>query len=121
VNIPLHPGQDVYYENLVLKLAKIWSCHKEVVTSEGVVSSESGNTANVGHFAYLRVTGDGKKYKYTDQQREIFQEEQGGELAVESQRRQALDDTGQARNSTYVRENYDPQKPPLEVYYSSLD
>jgi hypothetical protein len=108
-----------YYENLILKLAKKWACSREVHTSEGVVSDTSGNAANMGHFAYLRIR-NGQKYRFSEQQRRACLEEQGTELALENERLKALDETGQARNSTYVREAYDPSKPPLEVYYQSL-
>ncbi len=108
-----------YYENLILKLARKWACSREVHTSEGVVSETSGNAANMGHFAYLRIR-DGQKYRFSEKQRQACFEEQGTDLALESERLRALDETGQARNSTYVREAYDPSKPPLEVYYQSL-
>ncbi len=115
-----HDEMKPYYENLLLKLAKEWACANEVHTSEGLVSQASGNTANMGHFAYLRIS-DGKKYRYSELQNDACKEEQGLDLAEENERLSALDPTGQSRNSTYVRENYDPNKPPLEVYFPSLD
>jgi hypothetical protein len=113
------PVMKSYYENIVLKLVKKWACSREVHTSEGVVSDQSGNAANMGHFAYLRIR-DGQRYNFSEQQQEACLEEQGTDLALENERLRVLDETGQERNSTYVREAYDPNKPPLEVYYQSL-
>jgi hypothetical protein len=108
-----------YYENLILRLTKKWTCSREVHTSEGVVSDQSGNAANMGHFAYLRIR-DGQRYNFSERQQQACLEEQGTDLALENERLRVLDETGQERNSTYVREAYDPSKPPLEVYYPSL-
>ena len=110
----------IYYENLVLKYVRFWACSQEVSTNEGLVGESSPNTANMGHYAYLRIREDGRRYRHTQTQSEACLEEQGKDLATESERLKALDPTGRARNSTYVRENYDPSKPPLEVYYPEL-
>ena len=107
-----------YYENILLKYATVWMCQNEVETSEGVVSEANGNAANMGHFSYLRVLGQGRKAQFSEQQRRLCLEEQRRDLAAENARLQSLDPTGQSRNSTYVRENYDPSKPPLIVYPS---
>lgn len=117
----LFPETQLYYENLILRLAKKWACAQELHTSEGVISESSGNSANMGHFAHLRVREDGRRYNFTPKQQDACLEEQGLDLTMESARRRALDSTGQYRNSTYVREFYDPNKPPLVVYYSELD
>jgi hypothetical protein len=117
-----YEGMREYYENLVLKLAREWMCRQEIRTSEGVVSELAGNAANMGHFAYLRIREeDGRRYNFTEAQRLACLEEQGLDLAAESQRLKLLDPTGQERNSTYVRENYDPAKPPLVVSVSDLE
>ena len=115
-----YPGIRQYYENLILKLVKHWACANEVHTSEGEVSESSGHSANMGHFAYLRVRDDGRKYKFSENQRELCLEEQGLDLANESERLKTLDQSGKERNSTYVREYFDPSKPPL-VVYATLD
>lgn len=111
-----HLEMKAYYENLILKLAKSWMCNHEVHTSEGTISEQSGNSANMGHFAYLRIREDGRRYHFSETQRLACLEEQSKDLASESERLKYLDPTGRLRNSTYVRENYDPAKPPLEVY-----
>jgi hypothetical protein len=116
-----YPGIRQYYENLVLKLAKKWMCTQEIHTSEGTVSERSGNSANMGHYAYLRIREDGRRYHFSETQRVACLEEQGKDLSKENERLKHLDPAGRLRNSTYVRENYDPAKPPLEVYYSELD
>lgn len=108
-----------YYENIVLKHASVWMCQNEVETSEGVVSEANGNAANMGHFSYLRVLSGDRKAQFSEQQRQLCMEEQRKDLTAESVRLQSLDPTDQSRNSTYVRENYDPNKPPLIVYASS--
>lgn len=110
----------LYYENLVLRLVKHWACYREVRTSEGIISETSGNNANMGHYAYLRVREDGRRYNFSEAQRLVCLEEQGKDLQEESLRRQVLDETGMMRNSTYVREFYDPAQPPLVVYGSNL-
>ncbi|HEX4775109.1 MAG TPA: hypothetical protein VH234_06350 [Candidatus Saccharimonadales bacterium] len=118
----VHDRMKLYYENLILKHVRIWLCEQEVRTSEGTVSETSGNSANMGHFAYLRIReSDGRRYRFSEMQRKYCIEEQGRDLASENERLLILDETGQERNSTYVRENYDPSKPPLEIYYASLD
>lgn len=117
VNNHYFSGAKSYYENLILKVAKFWSCSQEILTSEGVVSEISGNGANMGHYAYLRIR-NGRRYNFSEKQRQHCKDEQGLDLATESQRLKALDPSGQERNSTYVREQYDPNKPPLEFNYS---
>lgn len=118
VNNHYFSGAKSYYENLILKVAKFWSCSQEISTSEGVVSEITGNGANMGHYAYLRIR-NGRRYNFSESQRKHCRDEQGLDLAVESQRLKALDQSGQSRNSTYVREQYDPNKPPLEFNYSA--
>ncbi len=111
-----------YYENLILKLVKIWACSREVRTSEGAVSERTRISANMGHFRYLWIRPeDGYKYRFREDQRIAYHEEQKGDLAQASEERKLRDETGQERNSTYVREDYDPDKPPLVVYYSPSD
>jgi hypothetical protein len=74
----------------------------------------------MGHYAYLRIREDGRRYHFSEAQQVACLEEQGKDLAAENERLKYLDPTGRLRNSTYVRENYDPAKPPLEVYYPDL-
>lgn len=106
-----------YFEHLVLKNAKHWLCSQEVNTSEGIITERSRNSANMGHFAYLRIrAADGYKYQPSNDQREACLEEQGLDLDVESERLKVFDPTRQERNSTYVRESFDPNQPPLVVY-----
>jgi len=118
----LYPNMKLYYENLILKLAREWMCANEINTSEGLISDENGRSANMGHYSYLRIReSDGRRYRHSEDQAKACREEQNRNLAQESERLKPLDPTGRQRNSTYVRENYDPNKPPLEVYYASLD
>jgi hypothetical protein len=124
----VHDRMKLYYENIILKHAQHWLCEREVHTSEGIVSDESGNAANMGHFGYLRIK-NGARWKHSPRQAKNYLEERrqrGTTLAQESARLALLSDaideaTGLPRNSTYYRENYDPNKPPLEVYYPTLD
>ncbi|HET9098567.1 MAG TPA: hypothetical protein VFN51_03030 [Candidatus Saccharimonadales bacterium] len=116
------PTMKGYYENLILKLVKEWSCANEIDTSEGLINDENGKSANMGHYAYLRIREtDGKKFVFSEEQARYCLEEQMRDLAKESERLKTLDPTGKQRNSTYVRENYDPSKPPLEIYYSKIE
>lgn len=121
--IPLH-GDSYRYDSqaaaasaILLPLLEEWACREVAETSEGSVSLAETGRVNMGHFAYLGFKKDGGKKKFRPDQAAICQREQGRNLAVESLRRQAMDPTGQGRNSTYVRENYDPSKPALEVRY----
>ncbi len=104
---------EMAYEDLVITLAGEWACRPVVETSEGTVSNtEGGSKVNLGFLRYLP-----EGWRFSERARQIFASEQHGNLAQESLRRRALDPTGLGRNSTYVRENYDPESPPLEVYY----
>lgn len=116
-------GSDIklFFENVILKLVKHWACSYEVRTSEGIIGESTKKSANMGHFAYLRVRPkDGYKFRYQQDQWDACMEEQGLDLAAESTRRQSLDPSGQARNSTYVRENYDPDLPALVVFGADI-
>lgn len=106
-----------FYENIILKLARLWTCAEAIDTSDGIVSEETKRTANTGHFGYLRMEEGGKKFKFSPAQADACFEEQGKCLAEESKRLADIDPTDRGRNSTYYREKYDPHKPPLEVYF----
>lgn len=103
------------FQDLVITLAAEWCCRPVVETSEGTVNAnESSSKVNLGYLRYLPVGQN-----FSPRQRRIFASEQRGNLTAESLRRKAHDPTGSGRNSTYVKENYDPKKPPLEIYYDS--
>ncbi len=100
-------------EDFVVSLAAEWTCKEVVETSEGTVkSSDEKSKVNFGFLRYLPI-----KAMFSAKQRNIFAREQHGDLKVESQRRKPQDPKGLGRNSTYVKENYDPTKPPLEIHY----
>jgi hypothetical protein len=101
------------FQELVVDLFAQWACRPVVETSEGSVSHEDAKSkVNLGFLRYLPAG-----FRFSERQRQVFRKEQHGDLATESLRRQAQDPTGLGRSSTYVRENFDPTKPPLEVYY----
>lgn len=101
------------FEKLVLQLYREWACRPVIETSEGIVTNDDRKSkVNLG---FLRYLAEGQNP--SPHQAKIFKLEQQGNLAQESLRRKPLDPKGQGRNSTYVRESYDPSKPPLEVYY----
>lgn len=101
------------FQELVVDLFAQWACRPVVETSEGSISHEDAKSkVNLGFLRYLPAG-----FRYSERQRQVFRKEQHGDLASESLRRQAQDPTGLGRSSTYVRENFDPTKPPLEVYY----
>lgn len=107
------PGLRLVFEDLVVSLIREWACRPVIETSEGVVSHEDNKSkVNLGFLRYLP-----EGFRFSERQRIIFRKEQHGNLAAESLRRKAQDPSGLGRNSTYVRESYDPSKPPLEVYY----
>ena len=112
-----YPGIRQYYENMILKLVRHWACGVEVHTSEGVVTEEKEGSTNFGHYAYLRIRPeDGYKYNFSQKQADACLAEQNKDLAVKSEQRKSQDPTGQERNSTYVREFFDPNQEPLVVY-----
>lgn len=106
-------------ESLVTSLAIEWLCRPVVETSEGTISAkEQKSKVNLGFLRYLPVNAS-----FSPKQADLFWLEQRGNLMAENIRRRPIDPDGLNRNSTYVRENYDPSKPPLEIYYdpSNLD
>lgn len=103
---------DLAIQDLVLTLAAEWVCRPVVETSEGPVSIEdSKSRVNLGFLRYLPVGSNPSQ-----RQAQIFKLEQNGNLVLESGRRISQDPKGLGRKSTYVRENYDPKVPALEVY-----
>ncbi len=100
-------------EDLTVSLAREWACREVIETSEGPVRGEDTKSrVNLGFLRYLPVGA-----RPSINQARAFALEQAGNLAEESLRRRPEDPRGENRNSTYVRENYDPSRPPLDVYY----
>lgn len=101
------------FRHILLSLYEQWACRPVIETSEGTVTNEDKRSrVNLGFLRYLPENSNP-----TAKQAKIFKLEQRGELSQESLRRQPFDPTGLGRNSTYVRETYDPTKPPLDIYY----
>lgn len=110
---PTSTGLTLAFEDMVIALATEWITRPVIETSEGTVSvHDQKSRVNLGFLRYL-PEGQG----FSERQRRIFTEEQHGNLAAESERRRAIDPEGLGRNSTYVKENFDPNRPALEVYY----
>jgi hypothetical protein len=102
---------------LSLSMLSEWMTRPAVETSEGMVEEGRENPVGVGHFGYLRIEENGKKYQRGNAQWYVFLDEQNGDLDEASARRALKDPTGKGRNSTYYGERSDAiEREPLEIY-----
>lgn len=106
-------------ERRTLAVLEAYSTKEVLETNKGTIS-EKGSTPGIGFVPAMLVwvgglKKDGEPKSFSDEQRQIYLEKEGKDLAVESAKRQQREDA-EGRHSTYRKYYGLPDGPAIELY-----